>query len=216
MDCKEENCKKINADAPSILEYLCDDCATHFEELKQYLTLAGIEYEIDARIVRGLDYYTRTVFEFVSTSIGAQGTVCAGGRYDGLIEELGGNPTSAVGFAAGIERLLIVMEQTGVEIPEPTPPTVYLAGMDAECRKKAFELATALRKVGVFAEIDYMDRSVKAQFKYADKIGAKYVAVIGGNELQEGVMNVKDMATGESEKVSFTQANAYFLDKSTN
>lgn len=216
LDCKEENCKKINADAPSILEYLCDDCATHFEELKQYLTLAGIEYEIDARIVRGLDYYTRTVFEFVSTSIGAQGTVCAGGRYDGLIEELGGNPTSAVGFAAGIERLLIVMEQTGVEIPEPTPPTVYLAGMDAECRKKAFELATALRKVGVFAEIDYMDRSVKAQFKYADKIGAKYVAVIGGNELQEGVMNVKDMATGESEKVSFTQANAYFLDKSTN
>ncbi len=213
LDCKEEACKKINANAPSILEYLCSDCAEHFEELKAYLALAGIEYEIDSRIVRGLDYYTRTVFEFVSTSIGAQGTVCAGGRYDGLIEELGGNPTPAVGFAAGIERLLIVMEQTGVKIPEPETPTVYLAGMDGECRKKAFEVATALRKAGIRAEIDYMDRSVKAQFKYADKIGAKYVAVIGGNELQEGVMNVKNMATGESEKVAFANANAYFCQK---
>lgn len=213
LDCKEEACKKINANAPSILEYLCSDCAEHFEELKAYLALAGIEYEIDSRIVRGLDYYTRTVFEFVSTSIGAQGTVCAGGRYDGLIEELGGNPTPAVGFAAGIERLLIVMEQTGVKIPEPETPTVYLAGMDGECRKKAFEVATELRKAGIRAEIDYMDRSVKAQFKYADKIGAKYVAVIGGNELQEGVMNVKNMATGESEKVAFANANAYFCQK---
>ena len=114
LDCKEEGCKKINADAPTILEYLCDDCAAHFEEVKTCLDLSGIAYEIDSRIVRGLDYYTRTVFEFVSTSIGAQGTVCAGGRYDGLIEELGGKAMPAVGFAAGIERLLIVMEQTGV------------------------------------------------------------------------------------------------------
>lgn len=205
LDCKEEECKKINAGAPSILEYLCDDCRAHFENLKEYLTLAGVEYEIDPRIVRGLDYYTRSVFEFVSTSIGAQGTVCAGGRYDGLIEELGGKPMPAVGFAAGIERLLIVMEQSGVVIPEEPKPEVYLAGMDAECRKKAFEIAIALRKKGVFAEIDHMERSVKAQFKYADKIGAKYVVVIGGNELAEGKANVKCMATGESESVPFDE-----------
>lgn len=213
LDCKEENCKKINAAAPSMLDYLCEDCKAHFEEVKACLTLAGVEYEIDNRIVRGLDYYTRTVFEFVSTAIGAQGTVCAGGRYDGLIEELGGNSVPAVGFAAGLERLLIVMEQTGVVIPEPEKPTVYLAGMDNDCRKKAFEIAASLRKAGVFAEIDHMDRSVKAQFKYADKLGAKYVAVIGGNELMESVMNVKNMSNGESEKVSFDQAVAYFTTK---
>ena len=213
LDCKEENCKKINANAPSILDYLCDDCAAHFEELKACLDLAGVAYEIDPRIVRGLDYYTRSVFEFVSTSIGAQGTVCAGGRYDGLIEELGGNPMPAVGFAAGIERLLIVMEQTGVEIPAPRVPTVYIAGMDGECRKKAFEIAIALRAKGVFAEIDHMERSVKAQFKYADKLGAKYVAVIGGNELSEGRANVKCMATGESESVAFADMATYFLTK---
>ena len=213
LDCKEESCKKINADAPTILQYLCEDCAAHFESFKTCLSLAGVEYEIDPRIVRGLDYYTRSVFEFISTSIGAQGTVCAGGRYDGLIEDIGGGAMPAVGFAAGIERLLIVMEQTGVEIPAPTTPTVYLAGMDELCRNKAFELAIALRKVGVFAEIDHMDRSIKAQFKYADKIGAKYVAVIGGNELAEGKANVKCMASGESESVCFEQMHTYFLGK---
>ena len=213
LDCKEENCKKINVDAPKMLDYLCEECGAHFEQLKTRLALAGVDYEIDPRIVRGLDYYTRTVFEFVSTSIGAQGTVCAGGRYDGLIEELGGNSTPAVGFAAGIERLLLVMSQTGVVIPEEEKCTVYLAGMDSECRQKAFALANALRAAGVYAEIDHMERSVKAQFKYADKLGAKYVAVIGGNELAEGVMNVKEMATGKSEKVAFDSAVAYFLDK---
>lgn len=213
LDCKEENCKKINADAPTILEYLCEDCAAHFESFKACLDLAGVAYEIDPRIVRGLDYYTRSVFEFVSTSIGAQGTVCAGGRYDGLIENIGGCATPAVGFAAGIERLLIVMEQTGVKIPSPDVPTVYLAGMDEACRNKAFEIAVELRKAGVVAEIDHMDRSIKAQFKYADKIGAKYVAVIGGNELAEGKANVKRMATGESESVCFGDMRAYFLGK---
>ncbi len=213
LDCKEEGCKTINAAAPSILDYLCEDCAAHFASFKTCLDLAGIDYEIDPRIVRGLDYYTRSVFEFVSTSIGAQGTVCAGGRYDGLIAELGGNPMPAVGFAAGIERLLIVMEQSGVTIPEPEKPTVYLAGMDEACRQKAFALSVALRKNGISAEIDHMDRSVKAQFKYADKIGAKYVAVIGGNELANGVMNVKNMSDGSSEPVAFENTVAYFTGK---
>ncbi len=210
LDCKEENCKKVNANAPTILDYLCQDCKTHFDEVCACLDLAGVSYEVNPRIVRGLDYYTRTVFEFISTSIGAQGTVCGGGRYDVLIEQLGGKPTPAVGFAAGIERLLMVMEQTGVQIPEPEKPTVYIAGMDNACRKKAFELATALRNAGVIAEIDHMERSVKAQFKYADKLGAKFVAVIGGNELAESQAMVKNMATGESESVVFDDMVNYF------
>ena len=213
LDCKEEGCRKINAAAPTILEYLCPDCAAHFEALKTYLSLAGIAYEIDPRIVRGLDYYTHTVFEFVSDDIGAQGTVCGGGRYDGLIAELGGAPAPAVGFAAGIERLLLVMEATGVEIPRPEGPTAYLAGLDDACREKAFGLCVKLRAAGIAAETDHMKRSVKAQFKYADKLGAKYVAVIGGNELESGAMNVKRMATSESETVTFENAVEYFRGK---
>ncbi|MFQ9423830.1 MAG: histidine--tRNA ligase [Christensenellaceae bacterium] len=212
LDCKEEGCRKINAAAPTILEYLCPECAAHFEALKTYLSLAGIAYEIDPRIVRGLDYYTRTVFEFVSDDIGAQGTVCGGGRYDGLIAELGGAPAPAVGFAAGIERLLLVMEATGVEIPRPEGPTAYLAGLDDACREKAFGLCVKLRAAGIAAETDHMKRSVKAQF-IADKLGAKYVAVIGGNELESGAMNVKRMATSESETVTFENAVEYFRGK---
>ena len=150
------------------------------------------------------------MFEFVASGIGAQGTVCAGGRYDGLIEELGGKSAPAVGFAAGIERLLMVMEQSGVEIPMPKSPTVYFAGMDKESRKQCFTLCAKLRAAGVSAEIDQMERSVKAQFKYADKLGVKYVAVIGESELADGAMNVKNMATGESEKVAFSAAVEYF------
>ena len=210
LDCKEETCKNINADAPSILDYLCDDCSAHFETLKEYLALAGIAYEINPRIVRGLDYYTRTVFEFVSDNIGAQGTVCGGGRYDGLIKQLGGNDCPAVGFAVGIERLLMVMEATGVEIPKPAPVKVYLAGMNEESRKQAFAIACKLRGNGVLAETDHMNRSIKAQFKYADKLGAEYVAVIGESELLENAFNVKNMQTGESEKVAFAQAVEYF------
>ena len=213
LDCKEDNCKKINAGAPNLLDYLCEECSAHFEATKRYLQTAGVEYKINPRIVRGLDYYTRTVFEFVSTSIGAQGTVCGGGRYDGLIEDLGGNAVSAVGFGAGIERLLMVMEQSFAQIPNEKKPTVYLAGMDGESREKAFAIATKLRQAGVFAEVDHMERSIKAQFKYADKIGARFVAVIGGNELAEGVMNVKNMQTGESERIAFETAVEYFQDK---
>jgi histidyl-tRNA synthetase len=193
-----------------MLDYLCEECHAHFESVKQGLNDAGVAYEIDPRIVRGLDYYTRTVFEFVSTSIGAQGTVCGGGRYDGLIESLGGGAMPAVGFAAGLERLLMVMEQTGVEIPCDDAPTVYLAGMDDECRAKAFAICCALRANGVRAETDHMSRSVKAQFKYADKLGVKYVAVIGGNELAEGKANVKNMQNGESESVDFVNMVEYF------
>ena len=149
----------------------------------------------------------------MADGIGAQGTVCAGGRYDGLIRSLGGGDVPAVGFAAGIERLLIVMEQSGAEIPCDEAPTAYFAGMDEASRKKAFELTTTLRNHGIVAECDHMARSIKAQFKYADKTGAKYVAVIGGSELEKGAATVKNMATGEADEVEFAHIAEYFEKK---
>lgn len=210
LDCKEEGCKKITRDAPRIVDYLCDDCSAHFKAVQEYLKEAGIDFAIDPNIVRGLDYYTRTVFEFVSGDIGAQSTVCGGGRYDGLIEELGGKPTPAVGFAVGLERLLLLMENTGVAFPVDEGPEVFFAGMDDECRRRAFSLASGLRRAGIPAECDHMARSLKAQLKYADKIGAKYVVVIGGDELAKGECPVKRMSDGHTETVRFDALAAYF------
>lgn len=209
LDCKEEECKKITANAPKILDYLCPDCKDHFKKVQSLLKAQGVKYLINPNIVRGLDYYTRTVFEFVSTEIGAQGTVCGGGRYDNLISELGGAPTPAVGFAAGLERLLMVMENTGATIPEEQKPRVYLAGMDEKSRNKAVELAANLRANGINAEVDLMARSVKAQFKYADKIGAEFVAAIGETELESGAVNLKNMTNGESSVVKFKELCTY-------
>lgn len=212
LDCKEEGCKKITAGAPKILDYLCPDCAAHFEKVKGCLTALGVKYSVNPDIVRGLDYYSRTVFEFVSTSIGAQGTVCGGGRYDGLISELGGGDVPAIGFAAGLERLLLLMENTGVEFPVRPSPEIYLAGMDDETRLKAFEIVNSLRLKGVSAECDHMARSVKAQFKYADKTGAKYTAVIGESEMRSGSCNLKRMSDGEVFTVPFADIYAFLKD----
>ena len=209
LDCKEEACKAIAANAPKILDYLCPDCANHFAEVQRLLTAQGIKYVIEPNIVRGLDYYTRTVFEFVSTAIGAQGTVCAGGRYDGLIAQLGGPQTPAVGFAAGLERLILLMENTSVPFRPQPVPAIYLAGMDELTRQKAFALAGSLRAAGIAAECDVMERSVKAQMKYADKIGARYVAVIGETELADGAANVKNMADGSQCMVPFDGLAGY-------
>ena len=209
IDCKEERCKKITANAPKILDYLCPDCRAHFERVKTLLDGLGVEYAVNPDIVRGLDYYTRTVFEFVSTSIGAQGTVCGGGRYDGLISELGGGNVPAIGFAAGLERLVLLMENTGVPFPEAPVPEVYIAGMDDASRAKAFSLVNGLRTQGISAEGDLMARSVKAQLKYADKLGAKYVVVIGGTELETGVCNVKKMSDGSVTCVPFADIYAF-------
>lgn len=209
LDCKEEDCKRIAAEAPSILDYLCDDCKTHFAAVKQLLDEEGINYVVNPRIVRGLDYYTKTVFEFVSSAIGAQGAVCGGGRYDGLVSEIGGAPTPAIGFAVGLDRLLLLMEATGVEIPPRGVTQIYFAGMDAESRKKAFSLACGLRKHGIRAECDLMERSLKSQMKYADKTGAKFVAVIGGDELAKGETNIKNMADGTSSAVKFGEIYKY-------
>ena len=212
LDCKEEKCKAVTRSAPRIIDFLCDDCSAHFKKVQSLLTAGGLEYEIDPNIVRGLDYYTKTVFEFVSQDIGAQGTVCGGGRYDGLIEELGGNPTPAVGFAAGIERLILLMENTGVAFPEEHGPQVFVAGMDEDSRTEAFKIVCALRRAGVTAECDHTGRSLKAQMKYADKIGARHVIAIGGNELESGDCNVKRMADGNVTPVKISEICAYFKE----
>ncbi len=203
LDCKNDDCKKITANAPKILDYICEDCFNHFEKVKELLTLAGVEYKINPNIVRGLDYYTRTVFEFVSENIGAQGTVCGGGRYDGLIEQLGGNDLPGIGFAVGVERILMLLENTQKQIENPNKVKMYFAPMGEEEGKKAFELTSKLRAMGIPADFDHMGRGIKAQFKYADKIGAEYVGVIGSNELASGVVKIKDMAGGTETAVEF-------------
>lgn len=215
LDCKEEGCKKYTAEAPKIIDYLCGECSAHFEGVKSLLSAQGLGYTVNPYIVRGLDYYSKTVFEFVSTAIGAQGTVCGGGRYDGLIEELGGPSMPAIGFAAGIERLLLLMENTGAPFPEEDKPVIYVAGMDEESRAAAFKIATQLRRKGICAEIDHMNRSIKAQFKYADKLGAAYVAAIGGNELSSGEVNLKNMSDGSQETVRIDDIYSYLAARTT-
>lgn len=197
LDCKEEKCKEINVNAPAITDYLCDECKAHFESLKEYLTAMNIPFVVNSRIVRGLDYYTRTVFEFVSNNIGSQGTVCGGGRYDGLVEQLGGKHTPCAGFGMGIERLLLLMDSVGIDIPENDGISVYFATFGENALKKALLYTSLLRKAGVSADFDHLNKSFKAQFKYANKINAKYVVSIGDDEINSGVLKVKNMQNGE-------------------
>lgn len=197
IDCKSPICREIANDAPTILDYLCDECREHFEAVKAELDDLGVEYIVNPKIVRGLDYYTRTVFEFISTEIGAQGTICAGGRYDGLVEELGGQATPALGFAMGLDRVLLLMEKQESEYIELPSCDVYIAPMGEDALRKAAQLALELRKAGFWAEYDLVGRSLKAQLRYADKIGAKFSMVIGDDELKSKKVKLKNMETGE-------------------
>ncbi len=210
LDCKEEKCKEITKNAPKILDYLCDDCKAHFEKVQQILKSMGIAFKVNSGIVRGLDYYTRTVFEFVSTDIGAQGTVCGGGRYNRLVEEVGGKPTPAVGFGMGLERLLLVLENTDNLKAEPECIDVYVASLGEAAQDAARKIVMGLREKGVKAENDIMDRGIKAQMKYADRVGAKYVVVIGDEELQNGVVNIKNMQNGETQSHTIENLAGYF------
>ena len=202
LDCKSEVCQQIAKGAPRMLDYLCDDCRQAFEELKQNLTSLGIEYTIDPNIVRGLDYYTKTAFEFVTTKIGAQGTVCGGGRYDHLVEELGGPPIPGVGFGLGIERLLLLMEANEIAIPEENKPEVFVAVVGEAAKAFGLKLCRELRQKGVIAEMDTLARNIKGQFKYADRLGARYTLVIGEDELAKGVVSLKDMSRSEQREIS--------------
>lgn len=208
LDCKSPQDRELAKDAPKITDYLCEECENHFSEVKRYLDSAGVEYTVNPKIVRGLDYYTKTVFEFVTDCIGAQGTVCGGGRYDGLIEELGGKHMPSLGFAMGLERLLMVMDAQGIAIPDDDKCALYIATMGDDAKVKAFELLRRVRECGLIAETDVVGRGLRAQMKYADKIGAKYSLVLGDNELNENKAKVKNMETGEQTELALDESFA--------
>ncbi|MFA0816721.1 MAG: histidine--tRNA ligase [Anaerofustis sp.] len=205
IDCKNESCKAVIQGVPLMLDNLCEECADHFEGVKGYLNAAEIPYVIDPNIVRGLDYYTNTAFEFVTTQLGAQATVCGGGRYNGLVKELGGADVPGIGFGMGIERLILLMEAQNIVIAEQETTDLYIAPLGEEAKPIAFRYATLLRKNGVTVQTDTMDRSLKAQMKYADKIGAKYVLMIGEEELNAQAGLLRDMTTKEQSALAFDE-----------
>ena len=210
LDCKEEKCKKLNVGAPMMIDYLCDECKEHFEKVKSTLDRAGIKYEIDASIVRGLDYYTKTVFEFIDEKTGL--TVLGGGRYDGLVEELGGVSTPAVGFGMGMERLLEMFDENNKDVQDKTPK-LYILSASGNETGRAQEIANYLRTRGVCVETDIMERSFKAQMKYADKVKAQNLIVIGENEMSTGIAKIRNMATGEEKEVELKNENIYLALK---
>ncbi len=205
LDCKSEICRELGKGAPVLLDHICDECRVHFESFQAMLDSMGIAYEIDNGIVRGLDYYTKTVFEIISGPF----TICGGGRYDGLIEEFGGDPTPGIGFALGIERLLIRLAENGVEIPRENVLDLYLAPLGENASRFVQKLAYTLRQDDVSVETDHMARSLKAQMKYADKLGCRFTAVIGDNEIESGQVKVKNMETGEQTELAFSQIAAF-------
>lgn len=202
LDCKSPICSEIAEGAPVVLDYLCDECKEHFEKVKKYLEIQNIEYTVNPKIVRGLDYYTKTVFEFVSNSIGAQGTVCGGGRYDGLVSALGGPETPSLGFGMGLERLMLLMEAQNCTFPEASKPDLFIVALGDKATAKAVELCKDMRDEGFTALMDLNQRSVRAQMKYANKLDARYNVVIGDNEVEEGTAKLKDMATGEETEIA--------------
>ena len=205
LDCKEPRCSALAAAAPRTLDYLCGECRDHFEALKAGLDRLGVRYRVDTGIVRGLDYYTKTVFEFVTGGIGAQSAICAGGRYDGLCEQLGGPKLPGLGFGSGLERLLMTMEAKNVPMPDAPVPEVFLAALGPRAAERVSVLTAALRRRGIRAERDVTGRSLKAQMKYADKLGCRRTLILGDNELDAGRGDMKDMATGQTVPVGLTE-----------
>lgn len=203
FDCKNEKCQEIMKDAPTILSVLGTECKAHFDNVIKGLEILNIPYIIDERLVRGLDYYTKTVFEFISNDIGAQGTVCGGGRYDHLIEECGGPAVSAIGFGLGLERLMLTIESLGINVDINSNVDMYIACTDEESSFVAMDLADKIRAANMSAVIDIVDKGLKAQMKYADKIFARFSTVIGTNEMETKKLIIKDMVTGEKMDVSF-------------
>ncbi len=212
LDCKEEQCKKLNQNAPQIIDYLCDECKEHFENVKSSLNDLNIDYTINSRIVRGLDYYTKTVFEFVSEDDGL--TVVGGGRYDDLIEELGGAKTPAIGFGAGEERLISVFEKSNQELLTKLrkTPEIFVAYIGKEAERFSTKFVDDLRKNDIYASKDIMERSLKAQIKYADKIGAKYTITIGDEEIKNQKVSIKEMATGNTQEIAINEVSVFLKE----
>ena len=206
LDCKEEGCKAVAKGAPTTIEAACDVCSAHFQKLQEYLDAIGVRYEIDTNLVRGLDYYTRTAFEIVIDSVGsAQNAIAGGGRYNGLLAQFGGDDLPGIGFAIGLERLLLTLKEQGIELPVGTAPAVYIAPLGEAAQKEAFVLAQALREKGIYTEKDYLGKSLKAQMKAADRFQAKYTVILGDSELEKGVAIVREMASGGQYEVQLNQ-----------
>lgn len=206
IDCKNETCQANIQDIPLIADNLCEDCQNHFDTLKSYLDEMNIKYEVDKKIVRGLDYYKRTAFEIISNDLGSQSTVCGGGRYDGLVEQIGGpEGFSGIGFGLGVERLLLTLAANNIEIAKPDSTDIFIVTIGDTAKLKAFNILKALRSNHISADKDHLDRSVKAQFKYSNKVDAKYTIVIGDDELEKDEATLKNMNTGEQRLIKLSE-----------
>lgn len=206
LDCKNPECQHHLVGAPTTIDALCDDCREHFNAVLRHLDAVGIPYKINEKLVRGLDYYTNTAFEILLSDIGAQSAVCGGGRYNRLVEEIGGKPTPGVGFALGMERVFNALQAQGIELPIKPKIDVFVAALGAEASDVAFRLVTEMRRLGLAAEHDMMGRSLKAQFKYADKFNAAYTLVVGGDELARGTVQLRDMQGSEQQEIPLDKA----------
>ena len=205
IDCKNTTCQENLQDVPFMVDYLCDDCSEHFKKVQEYLNEMEINYVVDKKIVRGLDYYKKTAFEIISNDIGAQSTVCGGGRYDGLVEQIGGpKGVSGIGFGLGVERLLLTLENNNIEIENPHAMDIFIVTIGDKAKTKSFKILKDLRSEHISAENDHLDRSVKAQFKYSDKINAKFTIVIGDDELENDSATLKNMATSEQTTIKLS------------
>ncbi|RCK71900.1 MAG: Histidyl-tRNA synthetase [Ignavibacteriae bacterium] len=211
LDSKDENDRIATKSAPLILNYLCNDCKTHFAQLQDLLSFMNVTFEVDGRIVRGLDYYTKTAFEIISTELGSQDALAGGGRYDLLVKELGGKDTPAVGFAAGLERLLMVLQKQNQDKFQAPRPKVFIAYADKSCEKIILNLAQKLRAKGVPCEIDLLNRSLKSQMREADRQNSDFVIVVGENEVKSNRLNIKNMKTGKVEEIDLGNLENYFL-----
>lgn len=211
LDCKSPICSDLAKNAPKVIDFLCDECQNHFDGVKAHLDAANIKYTVNPQIVRGLDYYTKTVFEFVSGDIGAQSTVCGGGRYDGLVKQMGGPQVAALGFGMGVERLMLALENQNADFPDDKKCDIFIAAMGEKAALKATSLCTALRRDGFEAQCDVCGRGLKAQMKYADKICSAYSTVLGDNELIENKCNLKNMKNGETVEINLDNFSEEFM-----
>lgn len=210
LDCKEEGCKRVAAGAPTTLDYACDDCKDHFEKVCAYLKAVGVDYQVDTTLVRGLDYYTQTAFEVIMNKVGSQqNAICGGGRYNKLVSQVGGDDIPGMGFAAGMERVLLTLKEEGIELPIKQDVDVYVAPLGDAAKVPCFELIQSLRRAGYICETDYLSKSIKAQMKAADKAGARYCIIIGDDELAQGLASVRNMQESTQENVALNEVLDY-------
>jgi len=216
LDCKKKQCQIEIKNSPTIFDYLCEDCREHFQKLKEFLDSIGVVYQVNPLLVRGLDYYTKTAFEIISGELGSQNAIGGGGRYDYLVEELGGKHTPAVGFAAGIERMIVTLQKQGVKIPSWEGLKVFVATVSTEDYSSALKIVKQIRENGVSTEMDFLDKSLKAQLRLANKLNVSYVLIVGQEELKEQKVTIKNMSNGQQEKVAISKMLSYIKQDKEN